>query len=106
MSIRRLWKLAVISTLFAAATAAPAWCTVLVDFKVTVDRAAGVDKIAESIRGVSLGNCLIAVSLPWQFEEVLVRMECDTPKDANTAIVQDISRLAGVKSIAVFWVRP
>jgi hypothetical protein len=32
-------------------------------------------------------------------------MECDTAKDANTAIVQDISRVAGVRSIAVFAVR-
>jgi hypothetical protein len=105
MCIRRLTTLATLSTLFTIAAAAPAWSTVLVDFKVTVDRTVGVDKVADSIRSVSLGNCLIAVSMPWQFEEVLVRMECDTAKDANTAIVQDISRLAGVKSIAVFAVR-
>jgi hypothetical protein len=106
MSIRRSSRLAMLSVVFVMAAAAPAWCTVLVDFKVTIDRSVGTDKVAESIRHVSLGNCLIAISQPWQFEEVLVRMECDTAKDANTAIVQDISRVAGVRSIAVFAVRP
>ena len=106
MSIRRSMRLAILSTLLTTAFAAPAWSTVLVDFKVTIDRGVGADKVAESVRTTSLANCLIAIAQPWQFEEVLVRMECNTAQDANTAIVQDISRLAGVRSIAVFGVRP
>jgi hypothetical protein len=106
MSMRRSMRLVILSTFLATAFAAPAWSTVLVDFKITIDRNVGADKVAESVRTISLGNCLIAISQPWQFDEVLVRMECNTAQDANTAIVQDMSRLAGVRSIAVFAVRP
>jgi hypothetical protein len=82
----------------------PAWCTVLVDFRVTLAPGTDAGAVAERLRSLSLANCKFAQREVWHFTQILVRMECTTGKDANTALVQDVSAIAGVKEIAVFGI--
>jgi hypothetical protein len=81
-----------------------AWSTVLVEFRVTLAPNTDAGAVSEKLRGLSLANCKFAQREVWHFTQILVRMECTTGKDANTALVQDVSAVAGVKDIAVFGI--
>ena len=64
-----------------------------------------VDDLAESLRSVSLANCLQLVHA-WSDPQVVVRVECTSLPDLYQAVASDLAETPGVARITTMAIYP
>ena len=102
MSCRRLTPFLTAALFSLAIFAQPAHATVVVKFLVTVNSSADLNKVANDLEHLSLGNCKVGRAVAFGLSEIVAWMEYNEVPDATKAILEDVSGLAGVKAVAVF----
>ena len=102
MSCNRLTPFIAAALLGSALFAQAAHATVVAKFLVTVDASADLAKVADELEHLSLGNCKIGRAVTFGLSEVVAWMECNEVPDATKAILENVSGVAGVKSVSVF----
>ena len=71
-----------------------------------IDAVAGDSSdLAESLRSVSLANCLQLVHT-WGDPQVVVRVECTTLPDLHQAVTRDLAETPGVAGITTLAIYP
>jgi len=102
MSCNRLTPFLAAALLSSALLAQAAHATVVAKFLVTVDASADLSKVANDLEHLSLGNCKVGRAVTFGLSEVVAWMECNEMPDVAKAILEDVSGVAGVKSVSVF----